>query len=39
MNGDLEGFDYACLHVDLDYPPSLSFSLNKGALLQWACFG
>jgi len=33
MNGDLEGFCHACLHVDLDYLPSFSFAVNKGALL------
>ena len=34
MDGDLEGFSHVCLHVDLDYPPPFSFSLNKGALLR-----
>lgn len=33
MNGDLEGFGHVCLHVDLDYLPPLSFSLNEGTLL------
>jgi hypothetical protein len=33
MNGDLEGFCHACLHVDLDYLPSFSSAFNKGALL------
>jgi hypothetical protein len=32
MNRDLEGFGHASLHVDLDYLPSLSFSVNKRAL-------
>jgi hypothetical protein len=33
MDGDLEGFGHAHLHVDLNYLPSSSVSLNKGALL------
>jgi hypothetical protein len=33
MDGDLKRFCHASLHVDLDYLPSFSLSLNKGALL------
>jgi hypothetical protein len=33
MNGDLKGLGQVLLHVDLDYSPSFSFSLNEGALL------
>jgi hypothetical protein len=33
MDGNLEGFGRVRLHVDLDYLPSFSFSLNKGTLL------
>ena len=33
MDGDFEGFGHVSLHVNLDYLPSFSFSLNKGALL------
>jgi hypothetical protein len=33
MNGHLERFDHACLHVYLEYPSSFSSTLNKGARL------
>jgi hypothetical protein len=32
VNGDLEGFSHAGLHVNLDHLPSFPFALNEGAL-------
>jgi hypothetical protein len=34
MNLGLEGFAYARLHIDLDYLPSFSLTLDTGAL-RW----
>jgi hypothetical protein len=33
MNGNLERFGHASLHVDLNHLPAFPFALNEGALL------